>query len=378
MVTTRSKRGFTLVELLVVIAIIGLLIGLLLPAINAAREAGRRASCMNKGHQLGLAMQNYASTYNNAFPASAQVFSSSSSSSSSTNTIGGYSFLVKLLSFMEYDYLYKALPLTIANGNVWNASSQSGTVQQQALYNTLNTSLKEFTCPSNNNQLYQNPTASPPTVAYTNYKAVGATTKNSLLMAQSASGTCPYGTAALHPDGAIYPSGSNLPMASLSDGTSHTMIILETIDNTTAKSGSSWVCGAECTLVTLPAASGPTGATPTGAGGSQSYTYFYPPGYVAGTWGDMSAVSQAGLRTFLMYDFSPAGADAGKYEDPGFAGGSGDSSGSIPLYGPSSAHPAIAVACFADGSVAPLAKRTDAANMFFLTTKNNADPFYMP
>ena len=55
MVTTRSRRGFTLVELLVVIAIIGILIGLLLPAINAAREAGRRASCMNKVKQLGLA-----------------------------------------------------------------------------------------------------------------------------------------------------------------------------------------------------------------------------------------------------------------------------------------------------------------------------------
>ena len=68
MVTTRSRRGFTLVELLVVIAIIGILIGLLLPAINAAREAGRRASCLNKVRQIGLAFQNFASTFN-AFPA---------------------------------------------------------------------------------------------------------------------------------------------------------------------------------------------------------------------------------------------------------------------------------------------------------------------
>ena len=376
MVTTRFRRGFTLVELLVVIAIIGMLVGLLLPAIQSAREAGRRATCMNKVKQIGLAMQNYASTFNSAFPPAAQLIPQSQSGGGNTNNgpIGGYSFLVKLLSFMDYDSLYKQLPPALgSSGSVIQAAQGGGsgnvtTNQAAALKSALNTAMKEFLCPSNGNPVYNTPASSLPQ-AVTNYKAMSASCKNSLAVV-GGSGSPPYGPASIHPDGSIYPSSSNLPISQVLDGLSHTIVIMETVDY----QSSCWMLGGQCMLTGLPLASVPTGTTPV-----SPYNYFTMPGYAPGVWGE-SAVGLASLKTFLMYDFSPQSQD-GAYAPVGdvtWQQPTDPPNSSGPQYGPSSSHPAVVNVAFGDGSVQSLAKRTDVANLFFLITKNNSDPFYLP
>src|SRR5947208_16653657 len=62
-----KSGGFTLIELLVAISIIAVLIALLLPAVQAAREAARRAQCVNNLKQLNLACHNFISA-NGALP----------------------------------------------------------------------------------------------------------------------------------------------------------------------------------------------------------------------------------------------------------------------------------------------------------------------
>ncbi|MEA3403986.1 MAG: DUF1559 domain-containing protein [Armatimonadota bacterium] len=63
-----DRRGFTLIELLVVIAIIAILAAILFPVFARAREKARQASCLSNLKQCGLAIQMYASDYDERLP----------------------------------------------------------------------------------------------------------------------------------------------------------------------------------------------------------------------------------------------------------------------------------------------------------------------
>src|SRR5579862_5289762 len=61
--TPRTSAAFTLIELLVVIAIIAILAAILFPVFAQARERARAISCLSNQKQISLAVQMYATDY---------------------------------------------------------------------------------------------------------------------------------------------------------------------------------------------------------------------------------------------------------------------------------------------------------------------------
>jgi len=66
----KRKSGFTLIELLVVIAIIAILAAILFPVFARAREAARKAKCLNNLKQCAQALKMYADDYDGGMPSS--------------------------------------------------------------------------------------------------------------------------------------------------------------------------------------------------------------------------------------------------------------------------------------------------------------------
>ena len=165
---SRHCAGFTLIELLVVIAIISVLMALLLPAVQAAREAARRAQCVNNLKQLGIALHGYHAAIG-CFPVGF-LYPSGNVLSDSSPQQYRWSALAQMASYLEQASLYNSLnfDFPIAHQPASGASSAFWPYYP-ANATTMGTRVAFFLCPSDSG-LPPDPDSGP-----TNYRFVRET-----------------------------------------------------------------------------------------------------------------------------------------------------------------------------------------------------------
>lgn len=123
---SNSFRAFTLIELLVVIAIIAVLISLLLPAVQSAREAARKAQCLNNLKQIGLGLHNYHEIHN-TFPPGYVSFYRRDSGDEGTaeDDIGpGWGWASQILPQLEQRSIHNAINFSLTMTYAANETAQ--------------------------------------------------------------------------------------------------------------------------------------------------------------------------------------------------------------------------------------------------------------
>jgi len=217
------RRGFTLIELLVVIAIIAVLIGLLLPAVQAAREAARRAQCVNNLKQVALASHNYHDV-NGVFPPGCGFVAAA-------NVFGNWTYRRGLNPFIEMLQFYEGTTIYSAyNTNIHVYRCENTTV--------LEVGVKSLWCPSDGivSQRNLRPTGGdfsgwcPPSAVYMNYTSYMA---NAGIWAVDARPPAIDGSWAAGADNFLNVGngvmwvGRSVPIGGITDGTSNTLLFAE-------------------------------------------------------------------------------------------------------------------------------------------------------
>ena len=278
------RRGFTLIELLVVIAIIAVLIALLLPAVQSAREAARRAQCVNNLKQLGLAAQNY-HDINNVFPGGSYTnFNGGTYYSSAAETVKfaeNHSVFVRMLPFMEQSPIYNAVNFAMNSGNAENVTISGA-------------QLSVLICPSDGNNAAA--TILPQAPGWS-FNAVFPLPPGNWMQQFSSYGgnagtfdfgyNTSYGSAEFNQYNGVIYNDSHVGIAAITDGTSNTFSFGEhshmkmyTYDPNYAVSDNSWNSGRwyDTLFATFypPNPQLPTNGTSGGQFGNTGNNYYFP------------------------------------------------------------------------------------------------------
>lgn len=259
----RPPAGFTLIELLVVIAIIGVLVALIMPAVQSAREAANRAKCQNNLKQLGLAALQYHDAFN-TFPSGwycqAPVYDENNnliSGDINCATVGTpyqnymWSGLTGLFLKLEQTNLYNEINFNLPPTYPDNATAVRRTVDG-------------FVCPSNRRSDTTQTTGSTSKFGPSDYRgnmAAGMIPPNPDVGCPTLD---PSNPACLQYDNGMTFQNSRVEISSITDGTSNTILLGESLTGV-------WSMATSCCVRTN---TDRTLNQPIRVGGTNYYTYW--------------------------------------------------------------------------------------------------------
>ena len=237
----RSRAGFTLIELLVVIAIIGVLVALIMPAVQSAREAASRTQCINNLKQMGLASQEYHDSFS-SFPSG--WYCDPTQDSNCAKTLAQaymWNGLTGLMLKMEMGNLYNELNFSLPNNVADNSTGIRRTMNM-------------FVCPSNRRAITTNSTNSTNTTSKlgpSDYRGNMASGYNPGITPSYSppstdptnttdGGTPPIAILGIYDNGVTY-MDSVVGIADVTDGSSNTVLIGETLTGTWAEASASCI-----------------------------------------------------------------------------------------------------------------------------------------